>query len=327
MKRQHKVGKIIFIIVLLVLVLVFLFSGLQVLESTIFSKGEAQEVTNEKKTIKRGEDEYFPRQDINVFLVMGIDKNGPVEESDSYNNDGAADTVMLLVFDEKDKTFSIININRDTMLDMTILGIGGKPAGTYYGQLALAHTYGTGMEDSCENTRDAVSELFYGITIDHYVSMNMDAVGILNDLVDGVTVNVEEDFSAVDPTITQGEIKLQGEQAISYVRMRKEVGDQLNISRMERQSEYMDGFMEALSVKLAAYPNFVIQAYDEVFDYIVTDCSSKTLSSLMERYKDYSFKEMVTLEGENKEGAAYMEFYPDEKALDELILGTFYKKK
>ena len=327
MKRQHKVGRIIFIIVILILILVFLFSGLQVLESTIFSKTETKEIINNKKTITRGEDRYFPRQDINVFLLMGIDKEGPVEESGSYNNDGAADTVMLLVFDEKDETFSIININRDTMLDMTILGIGGKPAGTYYGQLALSHTYGTGMEDSCENTRDAVSELFYGITIDHYLSMNMDAIGILNDLVDGVTVNVKEDFSAVDPTITQGELKLKGDQALSYVRMRKDVGDQLNVSRMERQNEYLDGFMEALKVKLVAYPNFVIQSYDEVYDYIVTDCSSKTLSSLMERYKDYTFKEMITLEGENKEGAAYMEFYPDEKALDELILSTFYKKK
>lgn len=326
MKRQHKLGKIIFIIVFLILVLVFLFSGLQVLESTIFSNEETQEAA-EKKTITRGEDKYFPRQDIKVILVTGIDKEGPVEESDSYNNDGAADTIMLVVFDEKDKTFSIININRDTMVDMPILGVGGKPAGTYYGQLALAHTYGTGMEDSCENTRDAVSELFYGITIDHYVSMNMDAVAILNDKVGGVKVTVKDDFTTVDPTIPQGEIELNGEQAKSFVRMRKDVGDQLNMSRMERQKEYMNGFVEAFKAKMFTYPDFGLQAYDEVYDYIVTDCSAKTMSSLMERYKDYNFKEIITLEGENKQGTDYMEFYPDEKALDELVLSMFYKKK
>ena len=152
-------------------------------------------------------------------------------------------------------------------------------------------------------------------------------MAILNDKVGGVKVNVKDDFAAVDPTITQGEITLKGEQAISFVRMRKDVGDQLNVSRMERQKEYMNGFMEALKSYLIAYPSFVLQAYDEVYDYIVTDCSSKTMSSLMERYKDYSFKEIITLEGESKQGATYMEFYPDEEALDELILSTFYKKK
>ena len=327
MKRQLKKRNLVFVGAFLILVLVFLFSGLQILKSTIFSKDEPKEVVTASKTITRDGVEYFPRQDINVFLLMGIDEFGTVEDSGSYNNDGEADTVMLVVFDEKEETFSIVNINRDTMLEMPVLGVNGKQAGTFYGQLALAHTYGNGLEESCENTCKAVSDLFNGISIDYYVSMNMDAISILNDMVGGVTVNVEDDFSAVDSTITQGEMKLQGEQAISFVRMRKDVGDQLNLSRMERQKEYLDGFMEATKVKVAANPNFLIQAYDETFDYIVTDCTAKNLSALLERYQDYNLKEIVSLKGENKAGEQYMEFCPDEKALDELVLKYFYAPK
>ena len=45
------------------------------------------------------------------------------------------------------------------------------------GQLALAHTYGSGEEDSCENTVLAVENLLYGVGIDHYVSLTMDGGG------------------------------------------------------------------------------------------------------------------------------------------------------
>jgi LCP family protein required for cell wall assembly len=142
---------------------------------------------------------------------------------------------MLVIFDETNLRINMLYLNRDTMLTMPVLGLGGKEAGTYYGQLALAHTYGSGLEDSCENTRNTISAFLGGVRIDHYVSMNMDAVSLLNDLVGGVTVEVTEDFSAVDPTIGMGEVKLMGQQAINYVRTRKGVGDQLNLTRIQRQ--------------------------------------------------------------------------------------------
>ena len=84
------------------------------------------------------------------------------------------------------------------MTQIRILGVTGEPAGTFTGQLALAHTYGSGEEDSCENTVLAVSNLLYGMEIDHYVSLTMDGVALLNDLVGGVTVEVLDDFSGID---------------------------------------------------------------------------------------------------------------------------------
>ena len=212
-------------------------------------------------------------------------------------------------------------------MDVPVLGLGGKLAGTYYEQLALSHTYGSGLEDSCENTRKAVSDFLNGIHIDYYLSMNMDAIGILNDAVGGVKVNVTDDFSLVDPTIQMGEMVLQGEQALHFVRLRKDVGVQLNIARMERQRMYMEGFVNALNDQVNQNASFVLETYEQVSPYIVSDCSANTLSTLVNRFSEYTLQEIITPEGENKNGKMFMEFYVDEKKLDDLVIDLFYREK
>ena len=236
--------KILFVCISLILVLIILYSGLRILESTIFyNQNEDFEIKT--KTIIRDGVKYYPRQDINVILLMGINQLGPVKVSDEPNNGGAADFAALVVFDEKEETWTVLNLNRDTMLDMPALDEEGNETGTMYAQLAFAHTYGTGVEDSCENTKKAVSNFLGGVNIDYYVAMNLDAIALLNDAVGGVTVTVRDDFSEVDPTIKLGTITLRGDQARSFVQTRWYVGDELNLSRIERQKEYMNNFVRA----------------------------------------------------------------------------------
>lgn len=325
MKRPNYFGTLVYYGLILVLVLVMIFCGLQILESTLFTPTVPHQPPS--KTITRDGVDYFPRQDINVMLIMGIDEFGEVQSTGKSYNPGAADMVTLLIFDEKNEQTRILCLNRDTMLDVSVLGITGQKAGTTFAQLAIAHTYGTGMEDSCENTRDTVSDFLYGITIDHYVAANMDAINLLNDAVGGVTVTVEDDFSAVDPTITKGQVTLRGEQAINFVRTRKNLGDQLNISRMDRHRAYASGFMDAFRTKMSEGERFAMEVYEQVSPYIVTDCSMTVLTTMMERYADYEIVEIVSPEGENVMGEKYFEFHVDEEKLDELILRLFYEPK
>lgn len=310
-------------IAVLLLLAVIVYSGVKLLEVPESSEPEMIPT----KTIERNGVKYFPRQDISVFLIMGIDKEGKVTPSNSYNNDGESDVVALAVFDETAKEYTVICLNRDTMLDMPVLGIGGKYAGTQYAQLALSHTYGKGLADSCENTKKTVSDFLYGLEIDYYVSFNMDAIGILTDAVGGVTVNVTDDFSAVDPSIKMGEVTLNSSQALNFVRTRKGLGDQMNVSRMERHKEFMNGFFEALGKKIDSDSGFLLNTYRGVSEYMVSDCSPEALASVTERYSDYTQKEIISLEGENKTGEKYMEFYADEEKLDALILNMFYSPK
>ena len=317
--------KTLFVCIILILVLVILYSGLQILESTIFSNNPNR-IQTTSKTITRNGVKYYPRQDITVVLVMGINQSGPVEPTE-YNSGGAADMLMLLIFDEQTKTCNVLSLNRDLMVDMPMLNRHGREVGVYYGQLAYSHTYGDGMTDSCLNVHKTVSNLLYGLRIDYYLSMNMDAIAVLNDAVGGVKVNVVDDFSAVDPDLPMGEVLLLGKQAVTFVQTRWDVGDQLNLSRMERHKEYMNGFSKALRERLDNEPEFAVTAYESVQDYIVTDCSAEVISRLEKEYGDYIFGDILTIEGQNVLGETYYEYYADEDALDALILKLFYSPK
>ena len=302
------------------------YSGIRIVESLVVTE-TATEVSSTSKTITRDGVDYFPRQDITTILVMGVDQNGPVEESTYYQNPGAADMVMLLIFDEAAEVCNILQLNRDTMLEMPVLGIGGKQAGTWYGQLAMSHTYGNGLEESCENTRKTVSNLLYGLYIDYYIAMNMDAITIANDAVGGVPVNITDDFSQVDPTIGMGKFTLIGDQALTYVRSRQNVGDQLNVSRIQRQKDYITSFAKQLREDQDRDSNFVVSVYEKLAPYIVTDCSVHAISGIMNRYGDYAVGRVETPEGSNVLGNEYYEFYVDEEKLDALILELFYAPK
>ena len=327
MRKRKELRKAAYFGLILILVLVLLFSGLQILESTVFLKEQPVEPTRASKTITRNGIDYFPRQDITVIMALGIGSRGPLVSSGYYRNSGEADAIVLLILDDADKTYSVLCLNRDSMVNMPALGLGGKSAGTVFGQLALSYTYGEGLEDSCENAKKAISDLLNGISIDHYVAMSMDAIALINDGVGGVTVNVTEDFSQVDASIPMGKVTLNGSQALSYVQSRMNVGNQLNISRMGRHEEYMQGLMNALDAKVASGESFVVNLYEEVSPYMVTDCSVNTISGLLNRCSEYTLKEIVSPEGDNVQGEEYYEFYIDAEKLDALTLRLFYAPK
>lgn len=325
-KRQQRIRAFI-VVAALILVGIVLYSGLRYLESTVFYKEQPEPARQSTRTITRDGVAYYPRQDITTLLFMGIDEYGPARDSMSYNNPGESDVVLLVVFDEAEKDYNILALNRDTMVEMPILGLGGKRAGTKVAQLALSHTYGSGLQDSCENVKETLSMLLGDSFVDYYISMNMDAIAILNDAVGGVTVTVEEDFSDVNSGITKGILTLRGEQALDYVRVRKNLGDQKNITRMKRQEEYVNGFLTALSGKSDGNTEFLLSVYEKLAPYLVTDCSFNTFSALMERYQGFTLGDTMTPEGENIIVNGFYEFHLDEVQMDALILELFYRPK
>ena len=312
--------------ILLLLLLAILYSGLQILEATVLHPDREQGELATEKTIQKDGVDYFPNQDQIVMMVLGIDRSGPVESSRYFRNPGVADSILLLIFDERREECTLLNLNRDTMVHMDVLGVRGEYAGTAYGQLALAYTYGEGLKDSCENVKSTLEKFLHGLTIDCYVAMHMDALPILNDAVGGVTVTVEEDFSLVNPTITLGEVTLKGDQVTDFLRSRKDVGDELNTTRMARQSQYVERFLEALGEKKYRDVHFFADIYEDITPYIVTDCSVETLSGMLSRYAGYTLKEIVSPEGESIEAKGHKEFHVDKEKLEALILRLLYRE-
>lgn len=140
-------------------------------------------------------------------------------------------------------------------------------------------------------------------------------------------MTVTEDFSNVDATIPLGEVTLTGEQALHFVQTRKDVGDQLNLSRLEREKTYMSAFLMALKEKKETDSGLVFRVYEEVSSYMVTDCSVNAISGIFDRYADYTFGRTLSIAGENALGEKYYEFYPDDEALDDLTVELFYGEK
>ena len=272
--------------------------------------------------------EYVKNEDVESFLILGLDKFEDAINNDSYNNDQRADFLMLLVFDNSEKKFTAVHLNRDTMVNMNVLGVAGQKIGTVNKQLALAHTYGNGRDVSCRNTADAVSELLNGVKVNHYLSITMDAVPILNDLLGGVEVTVLDDFSGIDDTLIKGEtVTLHGDHALTYVRERYGLEDSSNSTRMVRQRQYMTAVYDKAMLEIENDDNFVIEASSKLADYIVSGRSVNQLQEIAKKLSQYKFTEIETLEGESVVKDGLMEFRPDADSIDKIVFELFYKKK
>ena len=270
---------------------------------------------------------YRVRDGIQTVLVIGVDKYGDNVSSGSYNNDKRADFLSLLVIDHKAKTYRTLQINRDTMAEVTVLGVGGQQIGTVTEQIALSHTYGSGLEDSCRNTRRAVSGVLFGIPIDSYVSMTMDAVAEINDMVGGVTLTVMDDLSVFDSAMTKGaELTLTGEQALIYVRYRSGLEDSSNAARMARQRQYIGALLSQCGKYLQENEGFDLNTQKDLLDLLVSDLSTAKMEDLFDLLRDYEAGEVVAMEGELVE-REHMEFYPDEGSLKEILIELMCEPK
>lgn len=269
--------------------------------------------------------DYVLRDGIETLLVLGLDTYADTA-TESYNNNKQADFLLLLVMDTNNDTCTAIHINRDTIADINVLGVSGDRIDTVRRQIALSHTYGNGREVSCRNTANAVSTLLAGVEVDHYLSVTMDAVPVYNDLVGGVTVEVLDDFTAIDPAMQAGEtVTLTGEQALTYVRARKGLEDPSNNRRMARQKQYLEALYERSRQCSREQDGFIAKAALAMTKYLVSDENGNKLESLLSRYAERPLDTIYSLEGETIKGDEFMEFYPDPDHLMQTVIACFYE--
>jgi anionic cell wall polymer biosynthesis LytR-Cps2A-Psr (LCP) family protein len=168
----------------------------------------------------------------------------------------------------------------------------------------------------------------HGIKIDHYASLTMDAVPILNDLVGGVEVEVLDDFSGIDDRLVKGEkVTLMGDLALKYVRSRSGLEDSSNSSRMKRQQQYVNALYEKIKSSLEADADFALDAATAVSEYMVSDRSVTQMQTLADKFEEYEFMGIKSLKGESVHSGEYIEFHPDADALKGLVVDLFYDPK
>lgn len=269
--------------------------------------------------------QWYQKRNIETLLVMGIDDFGAVASSGSYNNAHQADFLVLFLRDAETGESAAIHLNRDTMTDITMLGVTSEAAGTQYAQLALAFNYGRGENDSSRNTADAVEHLLYGTEVDHFITVTMDAVPIMNDWAGGVTVEVLDDLTTADPALVKGEtVRLEGEQSLTYVRTRYGLDDSTNLNRMERQRQYASQWVGASQEKLNDAQS-VAELIVKMNGCYYSDCTAEELAEFASGLGETPAVDIYELPGEAVKGEEYMEYYADDEGIQQLVLTLFYE--
>ena len=296
-------------------------------DTTTYSKQ-----TNKASTLYFDGKNYTLKDNMEVILIMGIDDREDLENSKSFINNSQADVLYVFAVDHKNKTYKAIQLNRETMTGIQTYLPDGTKEQIAEAQICLAHAYGKTEQGRCLNTADAVSGLLFNIQVDHYISLKMSAISLLNEQVGGVTVTVPSGLESLDPAFKEGsKVKLQGKQAELFVRSRMEIANDTNEFRMERQQIFLNSWKQQASSKMDTDSGFALSLVLSLSEYMTSDMSANALSDFANQLKEYSDLGTVktigeTLEENQAEGRMFREYYVDADDLERKVIDLFYEE-
>ena len=269
---------------------------------------------------------YRYNSHLSNYLLLGIDTEGEIAQEKETLSGGQSDAIFLVAYDRKEETAQILAIPRDTMTTIYIYNIDGTYVTPQTDHLTLQYAYGDGREMSCKITRDAVSNLLYGVPIIGYTAINLDSIPLLVDAVGGVTLTVPDDsMEEVNPEYKKGaEITLTSETAENYIRYRDTHSHHQALVRTERQKSFINAFVDRVLELQAQDPHTITDIYETLKPHMVTNMSNDIYLDLAGAKRA---GEIRTIPGEGVETDLFDEYHVDDKALYELILDVFYTEE
>lgn len=260
---------------------------------------------------------------VQTYLFIGTDKSGNEDAEGEEYHGSMADALMLVVVDEEEKAYGILQLNRDTITEVPMLLQDGSANASAQMQLCTAHWYGKDKAASCDNTVETVSKMLGGLPIDGYYALKMDAMPLLNHEVGGVTVTLEDDMTKLDPAMKKGTtLTLTDRQAELLMQSRYTMDDDRNTQRMRRQQIFLKAFMKKIKKQNAGDINATVKLYDRLRPYATTDIKMNDLTALLKDMQGYTDKGIITIDGTSKigeklhDGKKHWEFYMDEDSLE-----------
>ncbi|MGP4077039.1 LCP family glycopolymer transferase [Halobacillus sp. K22] len=218
-RKQRRMWKILLSVlaVFLVAVGIFIFKLFNDVRTTINNELHEDVSTIDTDETKEKVDKKEP---INI-LLLGVDER--------ENDVGRSDTMIVMTLDPNNNQMQMVSIPRDTRVE--IAGDGRTTR--------INHAYAYGGSDMAVDT----VENFLDIDLDYYIKVNMEGLSQLVNAVNGVTVQNDRAFSAGGHSFEEGTIELNGEEALAFVRMRKNdpSGD---LGRNERQRQVIQGIID-----------------------------------------------------------------------------------
>lgn len=240
---------------------------------------------------KRMEPVVLEQKDPFSVLMLGVDQR----EGDR----GRSDTIIVLTVNPNNNSVKMLSIPRDTRTEIIGKGFEDK----------INHAYAFGEVPMAIDT----VESFLDIPIDYYVQINMEGFEDIVDAVGGVTVQNDLNFSVGDFKFPVGEIKLSGEEALSYSRMRYE-DPRGDFGRQTRQRQIIQAVIKE-GASLSSLTNFST-IFATLGSNIKTNLSFDQMVDIQNNYKSVvnSIQQMeIKSQGTKINGIYYGLVSPEEK--------------
>lgn len=335
MKKAKKIIIIVLAVLLaIVLALVGTFLILTYVGKSQFHDADthisAEEITIEDEaTITYNGKKYTLNENIVSVLVMGIDREN-VNENFGSGNNGQADVIFVATIDTETKRTCIIPISRETMVDVNLYTQDGKFAGTNREQLCLAYAYGDTTEQSSQNVLTSVKRLLYGINISSYVTIEMEGVEKLTDLVGGVEITSLETLNSKKLPLTKGEkVTLDGYKSRLYIKYRDD-DVEANARRMARQKQFLSALMNKTSNEISNDYTKLATFYTALSPYFNSDVSFAQIAYLAQNCLTINFGDTMqykTIDGTLTQGKEWIEFEADKESALQTVIDVFYLPK
>ncbi|WP_436854689.1 LCP family glycopolymer transferase [Staphylococcus caeli] len=216
-----------------------------------------------------------------------------------------SDTIMVLSVNPEKKTTEIVSIPRDTQADIVGKGTTEK----------INHAYAYGGPDMAVKS----VEKLLNVPIDHYATIDMDGMKDMIDTVGGITVTSNATFSFHGYHFTQGEkTEMDGNEAMAFIRSRKEDGAGGDFGRQERQQLVIQGLANKLTgISSVTHFNSLM---NHVEDNVKTDLTIGELNTVRSNYKnanDNVHRHQLDGQGGIQDDGLYY-FVPSESSLSEI---------
>jgi polyisoprenyl-teichoic acid--peptidoglycan teichoic acid transferase len=243
------------------------------------------------KSEKRQEDVALKEAQPFSVLLLGVDER----EGDK----GRSDSIIVLTVNPNTNSVKMLSIPRDTRTE--IIGKGKQD------KINHAYAFG-GVEMSI-----ATVENFLDIPIDYYVEINMDGFKDIVNAVGGVTVQNDLDFSYEGTAFPQGQLTLDGENALKFSRMRYE-DPRGDFGRQLRQRQVIKAIIDE-GASLNSLTNFS-EIFKALGTNVKTDLTFDEMVTIQSKYRSASKEmEQITVAGQGTkiDGVYYLSVPPEEQ--------------
>ncbi|GFI11464.1 polyisoprenyl-teichoic acid--peptidoglycan teichoic acid transferase TagV [Lachnospiraceae bacterium] len=260
------------------------------------------------------------------ILCLGVDKEEQMSEvSAETGSIGQSDAIFLVSLDKIENRLRVISIPRDTMVTLEMYDVAGEYVGQSKGQLTLQYAYGDGEGLSCRLMKEQVEGIL-GIDIDGCVAVNFKALKGVTDLLGGVPVYMDEDYTYIRPEFAQGEtVNLSADLAHDFCRARIITEDGSAYRRIHRLQVFMSSALSRGKSVLAENPMWLFEAWDAMRGYCFMDMDLKSAIQIATDVIacNLSASDVYTLDGYQDSSKMYEEFYLDEAGVARLVNELF----